>query len=103
MPSMVYITASSPEEADGIARTLVERRLAACVNILGPIRSVYRWEGTIENATEIALLAKTEDDRLSDLIETVRGLHSYSVPCIVAVPITAGNPDFIDWIHAETR
>lgn len=103
MPSVVYMTAGSADEADAIARVLVERRLAACVNILGPIRSIYRWQGAVEEATETAFIAKTAPDKLDELIETVRGLHSYTVPCIVALPITAGNLDFITWIHAETR
>ncbi len=103
MPSMVYITASGPDEADAIAAALVERRLAACVNVLGPIRSVYRWEGAVEKATEVALVAKTADDRVQDLIGAVRSMHSYDVPCIVVLPVTTGNPDFLDWIHAETR
>jgi periplasmic divalent cation tolerance protein len=98
----VYMTASSPEEADRIASALVEERLAACVNTLGGIRSVYRWDGAVQRDTEVALIAKTRAALFDALAARVRALHSYEVPCIVSWPIEAGNPAYLAWIGAET-
>ncbi len=98
----VYMTASSDEEADRIASALVEERLAACVNILGDIRSVYRWDGAVRRDAEVALIAKTRAALFDALAARVRTLHSYDVPCIVSWPIEAGNPAYLSWIHDET-
>src|SRR5690606_4089185 len=98
----VYMTAASVEEARRIGRALVEERLAACVNLIEGLRSIYRWEGAIEEGNEVVMIAKTTAGRLGSLIERVRALHSYSVPCVVALPIEAGNPAFMNWIVAET-
>lgn len=98
----VYMTASSAEEADRIASALVEERLAACVNILGAIRSVYRWDGAVRNDTEVALIAKTRAALFDALAARVRALHSHDVPCIVSWPIEAGNPAYLSWIGDET-
>jgi periplasmic divalent cation tolerance protein len=89
--------------ADRLAQALVERRLAACVNVLAPCRSVYRWQGALESAEEHPLLIKTTADRYSALEEAIRGLHPYELPEIVAVPLTAGLPEYLDWVAAETR
>ncbi len=98
----VYMTASSGEEADRIASALVEERLATCVNILGGIRSVYRWNGVVVGDSEVALIAKTRAALFDALAARVRALHSYEVPCIVSWPIEAGNPAYLAWIEAET-
>jgi periplasmic divalent cation tolerance protein len=98
----VYIVAADRAEADRIAEALVQDRLAACVNILGTIRSVYRWQGTIERADEIAMIAKTRTDLFDALVARVRALHSYDTPAIVAWPIVAGDAAYLDWIRAET-
>ena len=98
----VYMTASSTEEADRIASALVGERLAACVNILGGIRSVYRWDGAVRSAAEVALIAKTRAALFDALAARVRSLHSYEVPCIVCWPIEAGNPAYLAWIGGET-
>ena len=98
----VYMTASSAEEADRIASALVEERLAACVNILGGIRSVYRWDGAVQSDAEVALVAKTRAALFGALAARVRALHSYEVPCIVSWPIEAGNPAYLAWIGDET-
>ena len=98
----VYMTAGSRGEAAAIGRRLVEERLAACVNILAPMQSIYRWEGRIEEAEEVVMIAKTTTGRLERLISRVREVHSYDCPCVVAWEITEGNPDFLDWIAAET-
>ena len=100
---VVYITAKNVSEARKLSRALLDGRLAACVNLLGPIVSMYRWKGVIRNDREIALLAKTTAGRLDALIRKIRALHSYDVPCIVALPIAKGNPEFLHWIGKETQ
>lgn len=103
MPLFVYMTAGSAAEAERIAEDLVGSRLAACVNILSPIRSIYRWKGEICRDDEIAFIAKTDEDRFEALAERVRRLHSYETPCIVALPIERGDADFLAWITASTH
>jgi periplasmic divalent cation tolerance protein len=98
---MVEITAGSVEEAERIGRTLVEERLAACANLLPGLRSVYRWKGRVEEASEALLLAKTTAAALPALVERARALHSYECPCIAAWSIQGGNPDYLAWIEAE--
>jgi periplasmic divalent cation tolerance protein len=97
---MVEITAPSPEEAERIGRTLVEERLASCANLVPGIRSIYRWQGRVEEAAETMLLVKTAEASLPALIDRVRSLHSYDCPCIAAVPIVGGNPAYLAWIEA---
>ena len=99
---LIYMTASNDAEARTIARILVQERLAACVNILAGMRSVYRWEGEIQEESEIVLIAKPRRDRVPALTDRVTEIHSYDCPCVVAIPIDGGNPDFLDWIDAET-
>lgn len=99
---LVYMTARHTTQARRLARALVEEKLAACVNILGPITSVYRWQGKIEQGREVALLAKTRAALVPRLQARVRELHDYEVPCVVALSITGGNPDFLAWLWAET-
>jgi len=101
-PCWIYITAASPEEAHRIGRALVEARLAACANILPGMRSIYRWQGAIEEAQETVLIAKTRQELVEPLTARVKALHSYTVPCVVALPILGGNPDFLRWIEDET-
>jgi periplasmic divalent cation tolerance protein len=98
----VYMTAASFEEARSIGKALVESRLAACVNILDPMTSIYRWEGEIREDREVALIAKTVNTRVPDLIQKVKSMHSYKCPCILALPAAAGNLDFFRWIEEET-
>jgi periplasmic divalent cation tolerance protein len=99
---LVYMTARHAAQARRLARVLVEERLAACVNILGPVTSVYRWQGKVEQAREVALLAKTRGTLVPRLQQRVRELHDYDVPCVVALSITGGNPDFLAWLETET-
>ncbi len=101
-PRFVYMTASTRQEALGLARALVEERLVACVNILGGITSVYWWEGVCQEGEEVALIAKTIAANVPAVIERVRALHSYSCPCVVALAVTEGNPDFLTWIQEQT-
>ena len=93
-----------PDEAvaDRIALALVEQSLAACVNQLAPVRSVYRWQGNIERATEVPLLIKTTRERYGDVEAAIRQLHPYDVPEIIALPIAAGHATYLRWIESET-
>lgn len=99
----VYITTSSAEEAERIGSALVEERLAACVNILPGMKSIYWWEGAMETAQEAVLIAKTNDVRLAALIEKASELHSYDCPAIVALPIERGYDPYLVWIHNSVR
>lgn len=99
---LLYITTSNREEAEAIGRALIERRLAACVNILPEIRSFYWWEGQIQADTEALLLAKTRADLVEEAMAAVKEMHSYGVPAILALEVREGNPDFLKWIDEET-
>jgi periplasmic divalent cation tolerance protein len=99
----VYAIFADPAEAQRIGMTIVEEKLAACVNILAPCRSIYRWEGAIETATETPALFKTTTDKADLLIERVKAMHSYSVPAIVVWPIERLSVDYGDWVEAEAR
>jgi len=97
----VYITCGSQHEAETIGAALVEERLAACVNLIPGMTSMYRWQGKIEKDQEYVMIAKTNDATLSALIERVTALHSYEVPCIEALSVVQGHPAFLNWIHEE--
>lgn len=99
----VYVTAADRDEARRIGQTAVEQRLAACVNIIDGMESIYWWQGRMEEASEAVLILKTRETCLNALIDHIRALHSYDCPAIVALPITAGNADYLDWITSETR
>lgn len=99
----IYITAKDEAEAARIGETLVRERLAACANVLGPIRSFYWWEGRVQDDREAVLVLKSREALVEPLVARVKALHSYSVPCVVSLEIGAGNPDFLRWIGAETE
>lgn len=99
--NFIYITAGSKTEAQKIGRSLVESRLAACVNILDNMQSIYRWEDKLQEDSEVVLIAKTTDELVPQLIDRVKSLHSYDCPCIVSLPISDGYPPFLDWIQSE--
>jgi len=101
--SLVYVTAKDDDEARRIGRELVEARLAAGVNIVPAVSSIYRWQGEVRDNTEAVLIAKTREALVPRLIDKVKSLHSYDCPCIVALPILDGNPAFLDWIADETQ
>ena len=101
--NFIYMTAGNKAEAQKIAKALVENRLAACVNILENMQSIYRWEEEIHEDTEVVLIAKTTESLVSELIEKVKSLHSYDCPCIVSLPILDGYPPFLNWIHDEVK
>jgi len=90
------------KSAEVLAFSLVEARLAACVNILPPIQSVYQWKDQIENASEIMMLIKTTQERYPAVEESIFRLHPYEVPEIIALPIVSGLPAYLSWIEAET-
>ena len=100
---VVLITASKEDEAAAIAKELVDSGLAACVNIIADIRSIYRWQGKTEDAREALLVVKSRRDLLSDLVVRVKELHSYRVPEVIALPILDGSGDYLDWLRQETR
>lgn len=98
---MAYVTAPDRETARSIARTTVERRLAACANVW-PIESTYWWKGVLEETTEFVIVFKTRRSLLPKLIAAVRAAHPYEVPCIVSYPMGAALPEYLAWIDAET-
>ena len=99
---IVLVTAGSSEEAARIGQTLVTERLAACANVVGPIRSIYRWQGAIEDAAEHLLLLKARARDVTVLGERVRALHSYEVPEVLALPIRAGSAAYLAWLAEST-
>ena len=99
----IYITAKNKKEAEAIGRFLVKERLAACVNIIDKIESIYWWEGKIQEDKEVILIAKTKENLTDKLIKAVKQIHSYDCPCIIVLPIVGGNKDYFDWIKKETK
>jgi periplasmic divalent cation tolerance protein len=99
----VYITTSTIDEARMIGRALVEAHLAACANIIPGMESVYRWKNQIESDQEVILIAKTSKERLKDLEHRVKQLHSYDVPCIVALPLEHGSQEYFDWLGEQLQ
>lgn len=99
--NLVYITTGNKEEAKVIGKELVKSRLAACVNIIDHMNSIYLWEGKLQEDEETVLIAKTTSAMVSKLVARVKELHSYECPCVVALPVSGGNPDFLEWIGNE--
>ena len=99
---VVLITASSAEDAGRIGRALVEERLAACANVVGPIRSIYRWQGAVEEASEHLMLVKARAADVDSVATRVRALHAYEVPEIIALPIRGGSPAYLAWLAEST-
>ena len=100
---VVLVTCSSEEEALKIANALVEGHMAACVNLISPVRSIYRWEGKICDEKEWLLVIKTQKQRFEELEYKVKSLHSYSVPEIISLPITEGSSAYLNWIRENTE
>ena len=100
---VVLVTTPTPERAAEIARALVEERLAACGNVLPAIRSVYRWEGKVQDDQEALLVLKSTRDRFGALRDRVLALHPYQVPEVIALPVEAGSAAYLAWIAGETR
>jgi periplasmic divalent cation tolerance protein len=99
--SIVLSTAGAREEAERIARALVERRLAACVNLIPNLTSIYRWQGAVESAQEVLLLIKTSQERLPALEAALREMHSYEVPEFIVLDIESGSRAYLDWLFAS--
>ena len=98
----VYMTAGSVEEAKSIGKILVGQNLAACVNLLENMTSIYNWEDKMEESQEVMMIAKTRKSLMPKLIETVNNLHSYDCPCILELPVQEANSDFLSWIERQT-
>lgn len=98
---VVYVTVGSSDEADRLARALVEERLAACVNRIKAVQSVYRWQGRVEQSEEELLIIKTKKELFDRLKTRVQELHSYSVPEIIALPILEGNESYLKWLGQQ--
>ena len=98
---VVFITAKDSEEAQKIAKSLLKRRQVACVNIVPDVNSHFWWQDKLDTAQESLLVAKTREALLPDIIKSVRKIHSYSVPEIIALPIVGGNQEYLDWIDSE--
>ena len=102
-PCLLYMTAGDRKEALALARLLVAERLAACANVLGAATSVYRWQGAVQEEEEVVLVAKTVEDRVAAATRRVREAHSYESPCVVALPISGGDADFLSWVRDEVQ
>ncbi|HEX7636018.1 MAG TPA: divalent-cation tolerance protein CutA [Noviherbaspirillum sp.] len=105
MQQALLVLTNVPDEAVArtIAHLLIEQRLAACVNMLPAVQSIYRWQGKLEQASEVALLVKTTQTRYTELEAAIKSVHPYQVPEIIAVPVVAGLPAYLGWIAAETK
>lgn len=103
-PAVWLVISTLPDEvtAQAVARELIERRVAACVNVMAPCRSVYRWQGAVDAATEVPLVAKVTAAGYPALEAALRALHPYELPEIVAIPVAAGFPGYLAWVAAET-
>ena len=101
--SIIYVTAGDWKEADLIASTIVEERLASSVNIVDSVRSYYWWSSAVQQQEEFLLIAKTRTAIVDTAIERIRDIHSYECPCIVSWPIENGNKDYLEWIGRETE
>lgn len=100
---VVLITVSNDDEAGKIADKLLAQKLAACVNIVPRVDSLFWWQGKIEAAVEKLLIVKTKASRLDDIIDLVKGMHGYEVPEIIALPVVGGNQDYLEWMDKEVK
>ncbi|HZU95672.1 MAG TPA: divalent-cation tolerance protein CutA [Planctomycetota bacterium] len=99
---VVFVTVSSEEEGMKIARALVAKKLAACVNLVPGVRSVFRWKGEVKDEKELLLVVKTRESKLAHLVQAVKELHSYTVPETIALPILGGSEAYLGWLREET-
>ncbi|MDA8138972.1 MAG: divalent-cation tolerance protein CutA [Desulfobacteraceae bacterium] len=100
---LIYVTTKNKEEARAIGREVVQSRLAACVNILDQMNSMYFWNDEFQDDQEAVLIAKTTGDKAAALMAAIKAKHSYECPCIVSLPIVGGNPAFLEWIGAQVK
>ena len=103
MHIVIFVTAANKKEAGNIANSLIEKKLAACVNIIDKIESVFWWEGKVSRAREVLLVIKSKKTNLNKIIKQVRAIHSYSVPEIIAIPIAGGYKPYLEWINDSLR
>lgn len=101
MQILIFITAKNSREANRIAEALIRKKLAACVNIAGRVNSIFRWQGKIDHAKEVLLIAKSRKDKLPKILKTVKSLHSYEVPEIIALAIIGGYRPYLEWIDGS--
>lgn len=103
MESYIQVTTTTDkrEDAEKIAFALVEKKIAACAQIVGPITSIYRWKGNIEKAEEWLCVIKSRKDLYEDIEKTIKAVHSYEVPEIIAVPVVAGSEDYLEWLRGD--
>ncbi len=101
VPVVILITTSTEEEARSIANKLVAQRKAACVNIVPRVHSLFWWQGEIDSADEALLIIKSKSSLVDDIVATVKEVHSYEVPEVIALPISGGNKDYLNWMDAE--
>jgi periplasmic divalent cation tolerance protein len=101
-PVLIYSTFPSPEAAEAVGRELVERRLAACVNILPGMTSIYRWEGAVARDSEAVMIVKTRESLSGKVIEAVKSRHSYTNPALIVLPILGGSTEYLRWLEEET-
>lgn len=100
--TLIYVTTPTKDQALKLGRALVENRLAACINVIDNMQSIYRWQDQIEESNEAILLIKTTRDMLEQITQEIGLFHEYSCPCIIALPIQGGNSDYLNWINKET-
>ncbi len=100
---LAYVTAGSKSEAVAIGNELVEHGLAACVNIIDNMNSIYIWDGELQYDNEVVLIAKTTEARLPELMESIKSNHSYDCPCILTLPVSGGNPAFLEWVAGQVK
>jgi len=100
--SLLYVTCEDSDEARRIGRALVAERLVACANVLAPHTAIYRWQGEVQEDAEVAMIVKTRTALVDEVSSRIKALHSYDVPCVVALPVAAGNAAFLRWIADET-
>lgn len=103
MNIVIFITCANIREARRIAKSLVEKKLVACVNIIDKIKSIFWWQGKIDSASEVLLMAKSKKSLMHKVIRQVKSLHSYQVPEVISLPVIAGNKDYIEWINESVR
>lgn len=100
---LIYITAQNKNAALALARVLVEEKQVACANIISGVTSIFEWEGKLEEAEEVIIIAKTTENKVFDVIKRVKELHEYDCPCVVSLAIEGGNPEFLAWIEKSIK
>lgn len=105
MPAIcvLYSTFPSHKEAEAVVAELLDRKLIACANLFGEVRSVFRWEGKVASETEVIMIAKTTAERVDEAIAQLTQLHSYDCPCVTSWPVTAGNAEYLKWVGDEVQ